>query len=226
MKKLLIFDAFGTLISTGDGSLQAVKQILSLQEQNIDPVRFHADWKKYHRRHIDWCNENSFLPECTIFEKDLQALYEDYGIDRPYERDVEIMLHSIKQRKLFSDTKVSIDKLRGIFRVVIGSTTDTEPLIVNLQQCGLEVDEVYTSEMLGWYKPSEHFYKAILSLEGCLVHEAIFIGDSLIDDVYGPKQLGLETILIDRTGKSSHFPDGMVPDHVVFSLNQVFDLLK
>ena len=35
MKKLLIFDAYGTLLSTGTGSLDAVRKILELQEKEV-----------------------------------------------------------------------------------------------------------------------------------------------------------------------------------------------
>ena len=44
--KLIIFDAYGTLISTGTGSLDAVKKILALQDKDIDPQEFYKEWKK------------------------------------------------------------------------------------------------------------------------------------------------------------------------------------
>lgn len=226
MKKLLIFDAFGTLISTGSGSITATRKILALQDREIDPERFYADWKKYHRRHIDWCNANFFIPERGIFEMDLRALYEDYGIDRPYSEDVAIMLDSLEQRVLFPETADIISRLRREYRVVIGSTTDTEPLMVNLSRNTLEVDEVYTSEMLGHYKPSEHFYRAILRLESCTADEAVFIGDSLPDDVVGPKRVGLHTVLVDRAQRHREFSEVERPDHVVSDLSGTIDILK
>ena len=36
MKKLLIFDAYGTLISTGNGSIEATKKILVLRPSQLD----------------------------------------------------------------------------------------------------------------------------------------------------------------------------------------------
>ena len=53
MKKLLIFDAYGTLICTGTGSIDSCKEILSLQDKDIDPVKFYADWKVIHRKHLN-----------------------------------------------------------------------------------------------------------------------------------------------------------------------------
>lgn len=76
MKKLLIFDAYRTLFSTGNGSVKATEQILALQEKRIDAALFYAEWKKYHRKHIDACNDSEFLSEEDIFGMDLKKLYE------------------------------------------------------------------------------------------------------------------------------------------------------
>lgn len=46
MKKLLIFDAYGTLISTGNGSIQATEKILALQDKHIDAKAFYKEWKQ------------------------------------------------------------------------------------------------------------------------------------------------------------------------------------
>ncbi len=225
MRQLLIFDAYGTLISTGNGSVSAARSILALQEKDIDTERFYADWKKYHRRHIDRCGTEGFLPERRLFEMDLEALYMDYGIDRPFSEDVSIMLASLEHRALFPETAEVIRRLREKYRVVIGSTTDTRPLLLNLSQSRLEVDEVYTSEMLKSYKPSAQFYRAILRREGRSAKETMFIGDSLIDDVAGPKNIGMQTVLIDRAGKHKSFSEKERPHHIVSDLTEVITIL-
>ncbi|MBO5338052.1 MAG: hypothetical protein J6A94_13090 [Lachnospiraceae bacterium] len=83
MKRLLIFDAYGTLISTGNGSIEATRKILSLQEKEIDAKAFYRDWKRIHRKHIDESIETTFMMEKDIFIKDLEVLYEQYQIKRP-----------------------------------------------------------------------------------------------------------------------------------------------
>ena len=50
MKRLLIFDAYGTLFSTGNGSIEATRKILSLQDKVIDAATFYKDWKNIHRK--------------------------------------------------------------------------------------------------------------------------------------------------------------------------------
>lgn len=39
--KRIIFDAYGTLVSAGTGSLDAVKKILKLQKKDIHPEQFY-----------------------------------------------------------------------------------------------------------------------------------------------------------------------------------------
>ncbi len=223
MKKLLIFDAYGTLLSTGTGSLEATKKILALQKKELDATTFYKDWKKYHRKHLDEANELQFITEKDIFAKDLKALYEQYQIQRPYEKDVEIMLESLVGRFAFPEVVEAIKQLREKYRVVIGSTTDTEPLHVNLKNNGLEVDAVYTSEMIQKYKPDPMFYQYILQAEGYKAEDAVFIGDSLVDDVEGPKRVGITTILVDRNYKFLQ-DNGISPDYVVRGIDEIIGL--
>ena len=223
MKKLLIFDAYGTLISTGKDSLEATKKILALQEKEIDPTIFYKDWKKYHRKHLDEANASKFILEKEVFAKDLEALYEQYQINRPHEKDVEIMLESLIGRVVFPEVAEAIRELRKKYRVVIGSTTDTEPLLVNLKNNGLEVDAVYTSEMIQKYKPAQMFYQYILQGEDCREEDAVFIGDSLIDDVEGPQSVGITAVLVDRDSKYSK-TSGVYPDYIVKSIDEIIRL--
>lgn len=223
MKKLLIFDAYGTLFSTGTGSLDAVADILRLQDKEISVAGFYADWKQYHRKHIDECNADIFVPEREIFAKDLRVLYERYHINRPYEQDVSIMLDSLTGRKLFPEVKQTIEELRKTFRIVIGSTTDTEPLLQNINNTGLIVDAVYTSEIIGKYKPVREFYEYILTCEGYSSKDAVFIGDSLLDDIYGPQAVGISTILVDRGHKYNAQAD-IKPDYVGADLSELLNL--
>ncbi len=224
MKKLLIFDAYGTLLSTGTGSLDATEKILALQDKEISATEFYAEWKKLHRKHLDESNAGQFVVEAEIFAKDLKCLYAQYEIDRPYEQDVKIMLDSLTGRSAFPEVLEAIANLCKSYRVVIGSTTDTEPLLENLRANHLVVDEVYTSEMIGKYKPARAFYEYILANENCKPEEAVFIGDSLNDDVMGPQSVGITTVLVDRKGKYvASSAKTTKPEYVV---NNIAEILK
>lgn len=222
MKKLLIFDAYGTLISTGSGSVDSSRRILALQEKEIDPVIFYSDWKKYHRKHIDESIHGEFLVEWDIFVKDLKCLYEDYQINRDYKEDVKLMLETQFNRKTFEEVISVINKLKEKYRVVIGSTADTYPLIKNMEDNNLSVHKVYTSEIIKTYKPDTKFYEYILKNEGYKANEAVFIGDSLLDDIFGPSKLGITTVLIDR--KNNISIKDVKPDYIINDLNELLEI--
>ncbi len=223
MKKLLIFDAYGTLISTGSGSLDAAEKILSLQEKDISAQEFYSQWKAIHRKHIDLSNETDFISEQDIFVMDLKTLYEQHSIQRPYKEDADIMLHSLYGRSAFPEVPKAIERLRRKYRVVIGSTTDTEPLMSNLKSNQLDMDAVYTSEMIRKYKSHKDFYQYILKMEGYEAKDAVFIGDSLTDDIFGPQNVGIKAVLVDRKNKYSS-TENIRPDYIVRSITEVADL--
>ena len=110
--KLIIFDVYGTLISTGTGSLDAVKKILALQDRDINPEEFYKEWKKQHRIHMDNANKKAFMDEESIFERDLEQLYLKYEICRDCSSDVKIMLDTLGKRKCFDETLAAIESLR------------------------------------------------------------------------------------------------------------------
>lgn len=142
--KLIIFDAYGTLISTGSGSVDATRKILSLQnEKQIDENKFYARWKEYHRLHMNESNNLGFKLEDDIFDEDLEKLYADYDIKRNAKEDVKIMKASLFFRSFYSDVKPVLKELKNKYRLVIGSNTDTLPLLANLENDINLFDEIY-----------------------------------------------------------------------------------
>ena len=224
--KLIIFDVYGTLISTGTGSLDAVKKILALQDKDIHPQEFYTEWKKQHRIHMDHANANLFINEETIFEYDLAQLYLKYDIHRNPGSDVHIMLDTLGKRKCFNETLPSIENLRKKYKVVIGSTTDSHPLYQDLERNRLVVDEVYTSEMIRKYKPDPEFYRYILRKEKCKKEDAIFVGDSYVDDICGPGKTGIKAILIDRKHNFCCEKNEFQPWKITNSLENIMELVS
>ena len=213
MVKAVVFDAYGTLISTGTGSLDAAQKILTLHQVPMSAKTFYADWKKYHRQHIDSLTQ--FVPEETIFLWDLEKLYGQYGLSGNAAEDVRIMLDTLGNRIAFPESKGVVEQLKRAYTVCIGSTTDTEPLMRDLNRSGIVADHVFTSEELQVYKPQKAFYEKILAALSLQPEEVLFVGDSLNDDVSGPKQVGMKTCWVNRKGQEMPTPP---PDYVVTDL--------
>lgn len=222
MIKYILFDVYGTLISTGTGSVDAAEKILSDKTVNITAKEFYSKWKIIHRKNIDNAiNQQSFITERELFENDLKELYEIYNIDSDYSKDVNHMIASLYGRTAFPETKSVLDRLKEKFKIVIASTTDTEPLIENMKINDISIDYIYTSESLMLYKPDVRFYKAILNDLRITAEDALFVGDSIIDDIIVPKQLGMKTCWINR--KQFYNDTNINPDMVVSNLNELYE---
>lgn len=223
MIKNIIFDAYGTLISTGDGSINATQAIFHRHAPLLNTQDIYREWKQYHRHHIDTLGE--FSTEKEIFIRDLAKLYDKYHITSYAAVDVEPMIVSQYSRDLFPETRGVIDDLKLSYNIAIGSTTDTDPLMYNLNRAELRIDHVFTSESLRVYKPQKEFYKAILERIGWDAQDTLFVGDSLTDDVIGPKSVGMKAILLDRKGIYSKQETHSEPDAVIQNLTQLKDII-
>ncbi len=218
--KVIFFDAYGTFLSTGTGSVDAAARILSANGVHIDPAAFYARWKQLHRQAV---RAGRFTPEREIFADDLRRLYEEYGIAGDYRADVTIMLDSLLGRRAYPEAGEVISLLSERYRLFIASNTDTPPLMENLDLNGLLpfFEGIYTSESLGCYKPSPEFYRAMLADVGCSPEEALFVGDSPEEDVIAPGNVGMATMFLDRRGSGANHGQTFTSDDLT-GLLQIF----
>lgn len=219
--KAIIFDAYGTLISTGTGSVDAVGRILARNGRaDISAKSFYARWKRLHRIHMAAPGE--FVNEEVIFRRDLCALYAEYGFSRDADEDVELMLETLDNRAAFPESREVLERLGRDYELCIGSTTDAAPLMRNLERNALHVRRVFTSEGLRIYKPRQEFYNSILRQLDIPAHEALFVGDSLEDDVAGPQRAGMRACWINRSAATA---GDIAPDYEIRDLSELYGIV-
>lgn len=125
--------------------------------------------------------------------------------------------------KLYPEIKTVLNKLMQNYLVFIGSNTDNDVLANVMHKNGIAVHKVYTSENLKCYKPAAQFFTKILDDNGLSPNEVLFVGDSITDDIMGPKELGMKTAWIDRNGVGGDFGQ----DHTISDLNELItDVLR
>jgi putative hydrolase of the HAD superfamily len=85
-------------------------------------------------------------------------------------------------------------------------------------------DQAIFSCEIGWRKPSSRIFEAICTKMNIAPNECLFVGDRLIEDVYGSQQLGMRAILTHEFRQE--IPDGTVqPDGIIHRLDQLLDIL-
>ncbi|MBQ4505902.1 MAG: HAD family hydrolase [Firmicutes bacterium] len=224
MIRAVILDAYGTIFSTGTGSVDMMTEILRLNGRSeLDPKKVYARFKQLHREHMGALT--GFITEAEVFALDMKSLSEEYGLERDPAEDVKIMLSIQGTRSAFPDSRPAIERMQLLLPVVIGSTTDTWPLTADLERAGIRPEKVFTSESLRLYKPSEGFYGAILEELDLRPEEALFAGDSLTDDVLGPARAGMKTCWIRRKGELLKETDPQ-PDYTAADLEELADIVE
>ena len=222
MVKGIIFDAYGTLIDTGDGSIQSVREILGKNNKDMDAKAFYQRWKYYHKKHID--SLKTFIKEEDIFLMDLTALYKEYEIAGNPENDVKIMLNTLGKRIAYPETNLVLDALRPKYKLFIGSTSDEVPLHNDVKRNGIKVNKIFTSEYLKVYKPRKEFYQLILDEIRMQPDDVLFVGDSLDDDVYGPAIVGIQTVWVNR--KNLKYDAAQIrPTYEIYTLSQLPEII-
>ena len=223
MIRTVILDAYGTVLSTGTGSVDAIARILSLNGKNeLDPQKVYGRFKKIHETFK--AEMTTFLTEAELCVLEMAQLKKEYRFVRNPADDAAILLSIQGMRIAFPDSKEAIERLQRSLRVAIGSNTDTEPLMTDLHRAGINPDRIFTSESLRVYKPSETFYEKILKELNAKPEETLFAGDSLVSDVLGPQRTGMKTCWIARKGKIRKENDPL-PDYVAHDLTELANLL-
>jgi FMN phosphatase YigB (HAD superfamily) len=197
----IVFDAYGTLFDTADGSVRATREILLKNGVHLDAGTVYARWKEHHKQTISGLS--TFLSEEQVFIKGLKLIYQDFGIAGNAPEDVKIMLASLHPRALFPDAMPCVSSFMNKFEIVIASNTDSLPFLENLRNSHLAIDKWFTSESLHAYKPNRVFYERMLSSLAREPHEVVFVGDTLDADVLVPSACGMHGVWLNRNQERS-----------------------
>ena len=104
--------------------------------------------------------------------------------------------------RTFPDVLPALRELRDRgLRLVVVSNWDCS-LPEWLDRCGIGelVDGSASSAVVGEAKPAPAVFEAGLRLAGCDAAEALFVGDSVENDVLGARAAGLRAVLVQRAG--------------------------
>lgn len=197
--KAIIFDAFGTLFKvTNGGSARNIRNHITATGVIVEEAALLEEWKAYYKKYTG--DECEFMTEREIFIARIQMFYDRYGVSRSAEEDADTLLAGAFEREVYPEVKTVLAGLMERYQVFIGSNTDNDVLESVMRKNDIKVHKVYTSEDLKCYKPNPKFFERILKDNGLTAEEVLFVGDSVTDDVLGPKAVGMKTVWVDRKG--------------------------
>jgi HAD superfamily hydrolase (TIGR01549 family) len=138
------------------------------------------------------------------------------------------MAHLSAQTLLPAGHDVLLDGLGDRYRLGMVSNFDHAPTARQiLADHGLvrRFDPIVISDEVGRRKPHPAIFEIALRAAGVRADEALFVGDSLPDDVAGAHGAGLRVVWIN--GKNEPLPaGGPAPDYVIVALAELTRLLE
>jgi putative hydrolase of the HAD superfamily len=124
-----------------------------------------------------------------------------------------------------------VETLAGIrdrgLRLGIVSNIDADQLEHLGELAGLDryFDWLLSSEEAGSCKPDERIFAEALRRVGCAPDEALFVGDSLPQDIAGANRAGLRSVLIWHREDRELPPDTHRPHHVIRRIPDLLELI-
>lgn len=116
---------------------------------------------------------------------------------------------------------------RGI-HVGMVSNIDDDQLEHLIEVAGLRehFDSLLSSEAAGACKPAQPIYIEALRRAGCAPGEALFVGDTLDQDIAGANRAGIRSVLIWHRDDKPPPVDGVRPDHIIREIPELIPLIR
>jgi putative hydrolase of the HAD superfamily len=226
--RAVLLDALGTLVELDDPAPRLRAALRERAGVDVGPAAavrgFGAEIGYYlanQMRGGDRAGLERLRDDCATAMRDaLLAAVEDgdggsadgRGVDRPAAGDAldhatvrAAMLESLAFAT-FPDVLPALRELRdrGLRLVVVSNWDCSLPEWLDRAGIGQLVDGSVSSAVVGEAKPAPAVFEAGLRLAGCDAAEALFVGDSLDNDVLGARAAGLRGVLVQRAGDPPH----------------------
>jgi putative hydrolase of the HAD superfamily len=201
--RAVLLDALGTLVELDDPAPRLRAALLERAGVDVGLAAaergFGAEIGYYlanQMRGKDQAGLEQLRDDCATAMRD--ALDDD-ALDHATVRAA--MLEALAFRT-FPDVLPALVELRerGLRLVVVSNWDCSLPEWIDRAGIGELVDGSVSSAVVGEAKPAPAVFEAGLRLAGCDAQEALFVGDSVENDVLGARAAGLRAVLVQRAG--------------------------
>jgi putative hydrolase of the HAD superfamily len=216
--KAVLFDLHNTLVHKIDGvEFGQISEYLFSRGYEISPQQLEAAWSFV-----------SFIDYPKYGYKDLRSYLSRIFWRLEAKVDERTLDHVVKLSEsnpyqLYSDVVDAVVRAKKEgFKTAIVTTIAYFKFENVIQPIRNYFDFVMTGYEAGVDKSNPNMYLKVLEILGVKPCEAVMIGDEIPFDILLPKQLGINTILLDRKGRNKvEFADASVHD-----LNEAIDFIS
>ena len=205
MIKAFFVDFYGTVVHEDGEVIKKITQIIFDTGNAEDKGEIGSFWWLDFQDMFLNSFGDTFETQRTLEERSLVHTLEKFGSDSDPKELSEMMFAHWVEPPIFEDSKEFFEK--STLPIYIVSNIDTADIMQAIDYHGLKPAGVFTSEDAGSYKPRKELFELALQRTGLNPDEVIHIGDSISSDVRGASAVGINTLWLNRFGKS--VPDGV-----------------
>ena len=217
----LTFDCYGTLIDWERGILNALEPVLAPHGADRDE----EDLLERYARYEAALEAGEYLPYRAVLAGSLRGLCGHLGV-APSAEAVAAFAGSVGDWPAFSDTAPALRQLGARFRLGVITNCDRDLFALSNRRLGVAFDWISTAEDARAYKPSPTAFEVALARIDVPRERILHVAQSLYHDHVPARQLGLQTVWVDRrhdrpgfgaTPAASATHDLTVPDMRTFA---------
>src|SRR5262245_9263692 len=216
-KRVLSFDCYGTLIDWESGILSTLRPMLAGRGVTVDDERL----LKLYGEVESAAEHGPYMPYRQVMTAAVRGLGERLGFT-PSDAECVRFADSAGDWPPFADTPAALVSLKRRFRLAIISNIDDDLFARSNQKLGVVFDWIVTAQQVGSYKPSLNNFRQALARFGLPREEVLHVAQSLFHDHVPAKQLGLQTVWVNRrhgkAGSGATPPATATPDLEVHDL--------
>lgn len=223
-----LFDVQGTLLDFFRPVTDAVTEFLDSQQiTTFDPADFTRAWREDYFRRV------RSIPQTVEDWRRVQDLYAagfadvcvGYGLDRPSAGDTELAAAGWQRLEPWPDVRAGMARLRGRAITATLSNTDMSTMISLFKRLAIDMDAIFTAEMIGAFKPAPTTYLRALQYLGVAPREAAMVAAHPYD-LEAAKALGMGTVFLHRPFEygDPRLAHDMAPEQVDQYVDSVADI--
>lgn len=234
--RALLLDMDQTLTRDRESARLSVERVAPLIQQRFAELRterLYEVFRKVNNSHWENFDDSpiakyvsSIEARAHIWHEALRELGHD---DLDYARTVASHFERAREETYFSyeDSLVVLKELHGTLPIVLVTNGHTLMQRKKIDVSGIApyLDAVFIAQEVGTSKPHATIFEMALEAAGVEAQEALMVGDNPEKDIWGAKQLGIQTAWMRRpeSGPPRFDPDA---DFVVQDMHEVQGLLE
>lgn len=232
--KYIIFDVDDTLLDFGSAFRAAQKDIAD--KLNIEFSKEYAalsekiGWKAWNAAGLDHTELKEVQKNYhTLYYKYLEQHYRDliqaYGAEISVEELVETYIKSVSSSKVFMEKNtLEVYKSLAEYYKLVLATNGIDRIQRERVQAFLPYTyETFISENMDMIKPSEEFFRYIISELECEPGECLMVGDSITNDIMGALDVGMHVCYYNIRNK--RIPEEVLVNYEIKSIEEILNIL-